>query len=156
MPDDEFKDLDVFGKRFNQNKENIKQEKRSITKNNNLVERKTFLKKIIKSLGREILFFCRLFFKKKFSYIKSNIIMYTSNKQRSSGFKIVETKKQRKNKVIITRKRIPIKSTIRFKKNIASSCLYFFNLDNKNELDEPKIKGHTILKESIWDFPHKK
>lgn len=74
-------------------------------------------------------------------------------------YKIVETRKQRFNKVIITRRRVPyyyinenVFSSIRPKKSI-----YYLSLkDDEHGGTFIKKTSHKALDESIWDFPVQK
>jgi len=75
-------------------------------------------------------------------------------KIQKSAYKIVETKKERRNKTIITRRRIPIDYNpleLQPKKTDLGALFYLtFKNDNAQEANP---EAYTRLKNSVWDFP---
>ena len=103
--------------------------------------------------------FCNFF--KKISLWKNNRQTYSlkkSLKQNSDhiGYKIVEFKKEKRNKIVVVRKRIPYifnPANISNKKTEMGS-MYYLSLTGEDE--NPQSESYIRLKKSIWDFPHKK
>lgn len=118
---------------------------------------KKFLKKsyeVTKKLSKKIL----LIVKTKYNSAKKQIIEYNEARKGKIAYKIVETKKEKRNKIIIVRKRVPINTHLNNKiSNNLNPSIYYCRLkpEEKN-ICEKNIIGHTRLKKSIWDFPMKK
>ena len=78
-------------------------------------------------------------------------------KNQNKCYKIVETKKQRRNKIIIIRKRVPFEYNpleLNSKKANLGTIFYLTFKEDSNQ--ETKSEAYTIIKDSIWDFPTEK
>ena len=165
MSKDEFEDLKNFGKTIE-----IKPKQKKVEDKNQLVIKKTkfeikkFLKVILVKICKALI----LFFKKLLegsyrlsSEIKRKYENWNIKKQSQSNkcYKIVETKKQRRNKVIIIRKRVPAKyvSNNLVTKDPNIGALFYLSIKDKEDGGiETSSENYTSLKESVWDFPIKK
>jgi len=164
LSDNEFKELQNFGK----NEEKI------VDKNKITVDYKTVIKKflvfLINNFKKIIYFliketkllfnFLNLFLKEYFNKRKKKkIIIKYKLKDPVFGHKIVEIKKQRRNKTIIIRKRVPFfydTKNIQPKINKNAALFYMALKTDKNGNHETKPETYTHLKESVWDFPIEK
>gem|GEM_PF-4809321 len=89
-------------------------------------------------------------FKIDLRIIKKNFKIKTNKKDYS--YKIIETKKQRGNKTVIIRKRVPFYFDInRYKSDLndINSVFYLAEKDRNSEDSE----HYFFVKKSIWDFP---
>jgi len=174
LSDNEFKDLQNFGKTIEKKPENTK---KIIVK-----ERKDFSKKIkpiFSILKKKVLVFGIKLIKntiatgewthKKIKAIvnrakqlnahpkKIKFTQKPKQKIQKNAYKIVETKKERRNKIIIIRKRVPFKydplEPYHKKANIGT--IFYLSFKGDNDI-ETKSEAYTILKDSIWDFPTEK
>lgn len=168
MKEEEYADLNVLKKRFdqktNENHNKIKKKRKNFEIK---LENKSFKKTLIR--------YATSFFKNLFSFskkttkkiieisskqhkkVRKHVNEYIKNKQKNIAFKIVETKKEKRNKVVIVRKRVPIESSINFKPIDSRPSLYYCSLHpEENKFCEKKIIGHVKLEKSVWDFPIKK
>ncbi len=170
MKDEEYADLNVLKKRFDQKtNENYNKVKKKRKKFEIKLEKRSFKKTLIRyanSYFKKILYFSKTFLKKIFETSnkqyekgKKRFNEYILSRQKNIAFKIVETKKQKKNKVVIVRKRVPIEQNINFnfkQINLRPSLYYCSLHPDENKVCEKKIIGHVKLKKSVWDFPIKK
>ncbi len=164
MNESEFEELNKLGdkivqknnKKSKKNKKlNLKIKKISI-KSNKKISVKILLKKIFKKT--------KIQFRNIINYLKRiNHILFLKikalnlEKIDNKAYKIVESKKQRRNKVVIVRKRVPINNKIDSKIEKNSACFYYINLESDDKKDGIlQINSHVSLKKSIWDFPFKK
>ena len=177
MSSDEFQDLQKFGTGIIQ--------KPDKDKKNNDIElqedkvKEIIISEIVISNFRKILLFlhkifCRfskllidkknIFSKKIKDYLYfHNIKKYNKKLNRKKSisrcYKIVETKKEKKDKTIIIRRRVPIDNIIEksLLPNDNIKGLYFLKVhssENGSEIIEPV--EHVGMKKSVWDFPLKK
>lgn len=157
MNADDFKELKKFGTCIEKTNEEIIKEKPK--KKINL---KIFLRKIYNLF---ISFFRWLYIKTKSIFIKiknwftfkkdlrkiKKSIKFRS-KKKDLGYKIVETKKQRGDKTIIIRKRVPFSFDIdsyKSKLNANHSVFYL----SENDRNATTSEYYYFVKKSIWDFP---
>ena len=169
MDNDEFNDLEKFGKVIEKPpEENAIKEK----KKENISSKKNF-KKIALKIFRILFYFAkRLTFKFKklllniFEFFKTKreirnrykAVVKKHRKRKDISYKIVETKKQRGNKTIIVRRRVPSyfdTSSLVVKSNNAMGNIYYLSLNEESGQENNQIKhdSYTILKKSVWDFP---
>lgn len=164
MTEGEFEELNKLGNKIVQknNKKNNKNKKLKLKikkisiKSNKKISVKILLKKIFRKT--------KIQFRNIINYLKrinpiSSLKLKALNleKRNNKAYKIVESKKQRRNKVIIVRKRVPINNKIESKIVKNSACFYYINLDSDDKKDGIlQINRHISLKKSIWDFPFKK
>ena len=160
MNANEFQDLQKFGS----NIEKITDEiiKKESKKNNLKYLFKCFLKKInnlfvsffkwmyimIKSSFIKIKQ-C-LIFKRDLRIIKRNFTIKSNKKGYS--YKIIETKKQRGNKTVIIRKRVPFYFDINSYKSDLNNIAGVFYLSEKDRNTDCS-EHYFLVKKSIWDFP---
>ena len=92
------------------------------------------------------------------NHSRRKIGLTTRPKQKTHriAYKIVETRKQRRNKMIIIRKRVPFEYNhlvLQPKKTDLGALFYLtFKEDNATET---RPEAYTRLKDSVWDFPIK-
>jgi hypothetical protein len=157
LSNNEYEDLKIFGKSI----DNKNRQKDLVYKNKTFIKKSRFdIKKILfKVLKISILFLKKL---KRWSIKLLRIVIqkysvFISKRQKKSDIflKIVETKKQRGNKVILVRKSVPYKyipEKICYNKPNLNS-LYYLSVNAKDDgtinIDK---ENYTSLKESIWDF----
>ena len=168
MKEEEYADLNVLKKRFdqksNEKPNRIKKERKKFEiqlENKSL--KKTFIK-YANSFFKNLFYFSKTINKeiykisyKEYEKVKKRIDVFIKSRQKNIAFKIVETKKQKRNRVIIVRKRVPIGSKIDFTPTDSRPSIYYCSLNpEENKSCEKKIIGHVKLKKSIWDFPIKK
>lgn len=165
MGDNEFSDLEKFGKVLEKpSVENSPKEK----KKGEVLPKKDLKKlalKILKSLWRFVKILAKKtkdFLVKIFVFLKTKRqirrrykeVIKRNKKSNNVSYKIVETKKQRGNKTIIVRRRVPsyfdIKNPI--PKTHLMGSIYYLSLDKDSE-NEVRNASYTILKKSVWDFP---
>ena len=174
MSDNEFKDLQNFGKTIEKKPENTKKiivkEKENYSKQ---------FKPIFSILKKKVLVFGIKLIKntiatgewthKKIKTIvnrakqrntlpkKIKFTQKPKQKIQKNAYKIVETKKERRNKTIIIRRRIPIDyNPLELQpKKTDLGALFYLTFKNDNA-QETKHEAYTILKDSIWDFPTEK
>jgi len=91
-----------------------------------------------------------LIFKRDLRIIKRNFKINTNKKGYS--YKIVETKKQKGNKTIIIRKRVPFYFDINSYKSDLNNINGVFYLSEKDRNTE-ESNHYFLVKKSIWDFP---
>ena len=157
MSDNEFKDLQNFGKTIEKKPEDTKKiivkEKRNLS---------TQIKPIIlylkkKTLNIVIRLIKYIMATSKWTHKKIKSIEFLKHNTQKKVYKIVETKKQRRNKIIIIRKRVPFKydplEPYHKKANIGT--IFYLSFKGDNDI-ETKAEAYTILKDSIWDFPTEK
>ena len=159
MTDDEFKELNTFGEKIEKKTNNKNDLKREETKVDKKVKKQNIII-LLRKIKKSIFVYFRFFLIKMF-LLSKNIKLFFYKKignisfknKRNIGYKIVETKKQKRNKVIITRKRMPITISNLSKNKIKKPCIYYYkiNLEKKT-----KVKKYSKLKDSVWDFPLKK
>lgn len=110
-----------------------------------------FIKKIVKKINFS---FTKikdwLIFKKDLMIIKKNFNFKI--KRKCYSYKIVETKKQRGNKTIIVRKRVPFYFDINSFKSSFNDFNSVFYLSGKDR-KEGDSNNYFFKKNSIWDFP---
>ena len=161
MSADEFQELKKFATGIEKtNQEVVKKEPKK--KNNLKFLFKIFLRKIytffisflkwtyIKTKTILIQLKKWISFKKDLRKIKKN--MKLRFKKKDISYKIVETKKQKGNKTIITRKRVPFYFDINSYKSELSNMHGVFYLSEK-EKDTKNSEYYYFVKKSIWDFP---
>lgn len=185
MDDNEFQDLQMFGQSIEVQPEQksitseikkpvVAQLKIRRPKNNyNKYFKKIscFFTKIFRKIAKKIrikLKDFKCFFNKKISNFNKKIGLWVHNrkiyslknslKQNSDliGYKIVEFKKEKKNKIVIVRKRIPYildSLDIKNKKSDVGS-LYYLSVHDEDQ--DVSAESYARLKKSVWDFPHKK
>lgn len=168
MSDNEFKDLQNFGKTIEKKPEN---NKKIIVK-----EKKNYSKQFKPILKKKLLLFGIKLIKntiatgewihKKIKTIANRIKQRNANQKKikftkkpkqkiqKNAYKIVETKKERRNKMIIIRRRIPIDyNPLELQpKKTDLGALFYLTFKNDNN-QETKSEAYTILKGSVWDFP---
>jgi len=169
LDNDEFNDLEKFGKVIEKpSEENTIKEK----KKENISSKKNF-KKIALKIFRALFYFAKRL-SLKLKKLLLNIIEFFKTKRELSSrykaavkkhrkrkdisYKIVETKKQRRNKTVIVRRRVPSyfdASGLVVKSNNAMGNIYYLSLNEEPEQENTQIKhdSYTILKKSVWDFP---
>jgi hypothetical protein len=154
---DEFQELKKFGTGIEKtNQEIIKKEPKK------KINLKNFLRKIYKLI---ISFFRWLHIKTKSTLIKiKNWLAFKKDlrkikksirfryKRKDLGYKIVETKKQRGNKTVITRKRVPFYFDINSYKSELNNISGIFYLSEKDK-NAATSEYCYFVKKSIWDFP---
>jgi len=91
-----------------------------------------------------------LIFKRDLSIIKRNFTIKYNKKGYS--YKIIETKKQRGNKTVIIRKRIPFYFDINSYKSDLNNINGVFYLSEKDR-NTDDLEHYFLVKKSIWDFP---
>ncbi|MCJ7571176.1 MAG: hypothetical protein MUO82_04800 [Candidatus Thermoplasmatota archaeon] len=161
MNANEFQDLQKFGTNIEKiTDEIIKKEPKK--KNNLKYFFKCFLKKIytllisfikwmyIKIKSSFIKIKNWLLFKRDLRIIKRNFKIKTNKKGYS--YKIVETKKQRGNKTVIIRKRVPFYFDINSYKSDLNNIngVFYLSEKDRNVVDSEYC---FFVKKSIWDFP---
>ncbi len=179
MDEKELKDLQMFGMGIeytetnDQNKKDKTFDQTSFNAKPQKKKQKFSFKKILNIFQKKIIkyFFktCKLFFTKTRNFYHIIRFWKFKRKLNSQGkkfdhskifYKIVETRKQRFNKIIITRKRVPyyyindsVFSVLKPKK-----AIYYLSLkDDSQGGTFIKKTAHRGLDESVWDFPfHKK
>ena len=166
MKEEEYADLNELNKVFKKKPLNENKSKKNKAKIK-ITNKKSILKKILsftKKIAVKFLNISNKYLKKTFEIsrlkiekTKKQINEYTEARRGKIAYKIVETKKKKRNKIIITRKRVPIEKNINFENRDLNPSIYYCRLvPEENKICEKKIIGHTRLKDSIWDFPHKK
>ena len=158
MDSDEFTNLETFGKSLKKPDDGVIVKSK---KKNKKFSKKT-IKKVSTKTHQLFSFFLKWLYKKIHMFLVKSIKW---SKQQTStwklfrtkkiGYKIVETKKQGWNKIIIVRKRVPINfNTVELKtKKINPSGIYYLNIKSDESGNTEGIsQNHCILKESIWDF----
>ncbi len=169
---EEYSDLnklrEQFEKKPNIEKKEIKKpnriRKNRSTKDYTLQKSLIFTKKYSKKIFRNIFLITKKITKTtikivkiKIENAKKEIEEFNKFNREKKAYKIVETKKEKRNKIIIVRRRVPIEKKINLKKLNFNPQIYYYQLKpEENKICEKKIIGHTRLKESIWDFPMKK
>ncbi len=154
MSDNEFKDLQNFGKTIEKNSENkekiIVKEKKNHSKQ---------IKKILIYLGKKTYNLTKILLKYSISTgrwinIKIKSAKLPRKKNQNKRYKIVEIKKQKRNKIVIIRKRVQLEyNKISQNSNKAKlGKIYYLTLKDENN-QVTKQEAYTILKDSIWDFP---
>jgi hypothetical protein len=156
---DEFAELQKFGNSVEKKvKLKTEKEKQKIILENITYEKKVDFSKLINYLEKfgEIL---ELIILKIFQITKD----YYEKRQKTKiqkknkiAYKIVETKKERRNKVIITRRRVPINLPINLKQNTIAKSFYFISIKEDDGTNKTKESEYKHLKKSIWDFPIEK
>ena len=170
MSDSEYKDLQSFGKTIAKKPEN--KTKECIKVNKKYFEK---LKPVISNIKKITIILSIKFIKAIISFgdwtgknikkakkhriqlKKIKIIKHPWRKTCEIGYKIVETKKQHRNKIIITRRRVPIDYNpleLQSKKTDLGALFYLTFKDDSNTETKPEV--YTQLKESILDFPTEK
>ena len=160
MSDDEFKHLQNFGKTIEN--QSVKEPKESKPKNN--FSFKFDKKKInynFKKIYKRIIF-TKIRLKKhidglnfkKIKLPKVDISIPKTKKNYVRCYRIIEKKKQRRNKITIVRKRVPFK--IDFSELDASKTdlddLFSFTFESGLYFNRQKTTENHKLKSSIWDF----
>lgn len=154
MSEKEFKDLQNFGKTIEKNSENT--EKIIVKEKKNHLKQ---IKKILIHLGRKTYNGAKILLKYSIStggwiYIKIKSITLPRKKKQYKCYKIVEITKQKRNKIVIIRKRVQFEYN-KFTQNLNRAKLgkiYYLTLKDGNN-QETKQEAYTILKDSVWDFP---
>ena len=73
------------------------------------------------------------------------------NTKKSYSYKIIEIKKQRGNKTIIIRKRVPFLNINNYKYNLNNiNGMFYLSKKDRNTKDS---EHYFIVKKSVWDFP---
>ena len=147
MNANEFQDLQKFGS----NIEKITDEiiKKKPKKINNLFV--SFFKRMYKKIKSSFIKIKNwLIFKRDLSIIKRNFTIKYNKKGYS--YKIIETKKQRGNKTVIIRKRIPFYFDINSYKSDLNNINGVFYLSEKDR-NTDDLEHYFLVKKSIWDFP---
>ena len=163
MNSDEFNDLEKFGKVIENTpkKESVKVKKKEKTqlkisiKGNGFkfVKKGSDLVRYLSYKSKILLFNINNFLKKKKEIRKRyRTVLKRNRKKKNIGYKIVETKKQRGNKTIIIRKRVPsfFDDLDLSKQSAPMANMYYLS---SNENTDVKNEPYTILKKSVWDFP---
>jgi len=156
LSDNEFKDLQNFGKVIEKKPENntkvIVKEKKNFYKQLKPVF--SYIKKKTLILATKLLKYTIIASKGIYKKIKSTKL--PKLRTQNYAYKIVETKKQRRNKTIIVRKRVPYKYDhlgLNPKKSNLGTLFYLSFKEDSNQ--ETKSEAYTRLKDSVWDFPIK-
>ena len=171
MKSDEFNELQKFGSELSQKpkQEFEKKESISVKQTNEPIEinLSDIFKRIIIGIFKIGKWFCKKiyrFFNLLISKIKrwNNLqkIETTSKfsifKKKKYAYKIVETKKVKRNKVIIIRRRVPLDLRIgntQFEP-IRKGAVYYLSIKkDENGIDEIKPVAYPGLRSSVWDFP---
>lgn len=164
MKDNEFKELNIFGEKIERKNEN-----KNCSKNKELkTNKKDIKKKLIRSIERHsknFLIFLKSLYKKIIitilkdtqKKIQNKINSFRLENKKNIGYKIIETKKERRNKVIIIRKRVPIKLNININTRNEKPSLYYYNLKTEKDKNcKSNISEYIKIKRSVWDFPLEK
>jgi len=179
LDDKELKDLQLFGNNID-TKPEIKKE--IIVKDEIAYKTiKTFnnskKKKVVKILNiyfiklgllfyvstKKISKYLFLFFKKSFCNFRNwnNKRRYYSKKNlknKKKVYRLVETRKNRRNKTIIIRKRVlvSIESKGFFHNHADPNGLYYVSINNDEQgNNKTKPESYVLLKDSVWNFPIK-
>jgi hypothetical protein len=168
LSSNDFSDLQNFGKTIN-NKS--KYETKNVKKNKN---KKDFseiyflkLKLFIKQIVKLVVYIIKLSIKKVTISIRKTKKNKTTkpivkpkkqikNIEENIGFKIIEKKRQRRNKTIITRKRVPINYKLKKSqmREINLCALYYLSIkDDETGIQEIDKEKYCSIKKSVWDFP---
>ena len=168
MDSNEFGDLEKFGKVIERPPEKEKVKVKKKVKRNPDV---TFKKVSFKILNKLFYFVRRVAVKIKSLFVKLNVILKEKReirkryrlavkrhrKKKDTCYKIIETKKQRGNKTIIVRRRVPacFDTSDLVPKTSSMGSIYYLSLDEESEKQNIQVKhdSYTILKKSVWDFP---
>jgi hypothetical protein len=168
LSNSEFNDLEEFGKIIEKpEKKDNTREKKKIKISLDLqviivifIKFFYFIKKLlikIKVLVLNILAYFRI--KKEMKKRCRESFTKRNRKNKHHGYKIIETKKQRGNKTVIVRKRVPfyLDNLNLVKKYSTRGIIYYLSLNEETEQDCAQVKhnSYTILKKSVWDFPVK-
>ena len=175
MDDKELQKLKSFGNNFeksikrnnnnsNSNNFNNRNKDKSVVIKSPKINIFVLLKKILLFIRKNIKFLFIIFRNKFYSMkYKNQISNYkiSSNLKNSnkviSGYRIIETCKQKGNKTIIVRKRVlvPIdKQLLNPVRNDLGSLFYITFKDDS--FKNFKTEAYSRLKKSVWDFPLKK
>lgn len=176
MSSDEFSDLQNFGKTIDQKpKDDAKKE---VKKKKDISEK---IRSIPKFSARKIIDFTKQLLKCIITIVKCSskkvknrfrnshqhkiqkIAVFSKKRpnkiKNSTCYKIVETKKQRWNKTIITRRRVPVgykTGNMQVKRNNLGALFYLtFKFDETGN-QEIKPEEYCTIKKSVWDFPIEK
>lgn len=168
MNSDEFNDLEKFGKVIEKppEKDNAKA-KRKVKRNPDINFKKLsltvfhklfcFIRNLIVKLKIVFAKILTFFKTKKEAKKRYKAVVKRNRKQKDIGYKIIETKKQRGNKTIIVRRRVPsyFDTTHLVAKTNPVGSIYYISLDKESEQENTGIKhnSYSILKKSVWDFP---
>ena len=168
MNSNEFNDLEKFGKVIEKppEKDTIKLKKR-VRRNPSISLRKVsanisnkllcFIRDILVKINNILARITKILKEKKEIRKRYKIVVKRHRKRKDLSYKIVETKKQRGNKTIIVRRRVPAyfdtSSLVPKTSNMAS--VYYLSLDEESEKQTTQVKhdSYTTLKKSVWDFP---
>ena len=168
MNSDEFNDLEKFGKVIEKPPEQDSVKIKKKVKKNQDINFKTAFKKIFNKI---FCFIRKNLVKTKKAFVKIKTIikekkeirkryklaLKRNRKSNDIHYKIVETKKQKRNKTIIVRRRVPdyYDTSILSSKKGHLASIYYLSLEgqSKNENAQVKHDSYTILKKSVWDFP---
>jgi len=169
LENDEFKELNMFGERFEQKDDNKKESDKNYSKENEYKLNKhhiiRFLFRVSKIIIKKSIRLIRsifgriviIAFKKISTILKKKVTDLELKNKKDIGYKITEVKKVKRNKVIIIRKRVPISINHICKNRTSKPCIYYYSLNsNKKEINLQEINKYSNLKESVWDFPIKK
>lgn len=170
MSDNEYKDLQSFGRTIEKKQEIKTKEKKSFiqTIKPAIIYFKKVAKIVVIKLWK-ITFTISKWIYKKIKRVATKIktrkqyrrkirfVMQPRQKKQKIAYKIVETKKQRRNKIVITRKRIPFEyNPLEVQPKKTELGALFYLTFKGDDAEETKPEAYTRLKESIWDFPIKK
>lgn len=169
MDNDEFNDLEKFGKVIEKppEKNTVKEKKKEV------VSSKKYSKKIALKILKVLFYFAKRLSLKLKELLSKTLVFFKTKKEikkrykaavkrhrkhKDISYKIVETKKQRGNKTVIVRRRVPSyfdTSSLVAKPNNAMGNIYYLSLNEESEQENTRIKhgSYTVLKKSVWDFP---
>ena len=164
MKDDEFAELGILGNRLNKSNEEIKIKKKESNFRFKKINSKFSFKKFLIIIFRKIVILFKCFITKFYNIsknliikIKHKLVEFNFKRRKNISYKIIELKKEKRNKVIIIRKRVPMNTIINKKIDLSKPSLYYCSIDSdeiKNYCTD--IICHDKLKKSIWDFPIKR
>ena len=168
MSNDEFSDLEKFGKVIEKppekektrvkkkEKKNVQIDWGKITKSD-LSKLFCFLRNIAVKIKQKFLKLISLIKTKREIRKRYKAIVKRNKNRKDIGYKIVETKKQRGNKTVIVRRRVPIyfDTSKLVAKPSSMGSIYYLRLDEESKNLENTVKhnSYDILKKSVWDFP---
>jgi len=177
LNDKELQDLQLFGNKIE--KPLIKQEGKKKISHDFSYEKKPIKKHILKKYFSIIrkklpiisyqilkkLIILSKWILKKIIIIETKIQIWIINKKYKSlknkkeikkTYQLIETRKKRRNKIIIVRKRVLIPYDIQkltSKKPDIGTIYYMALKEDEDDKQKTKPEAYTKLKDSVWDFP---
>jgi len=162
LTDDEFEELGLLGNRLNRNQI---QENKNKKKNLKIkINKKLSIKNLLKIAIKKIIYSLKWLIKKILNKsillsikLKEYLEKQKQLKSNKIAYKIIEIKKEKRNKVIIIRKRVPINYIINTKIRMKNPSIFYCDIDSEEIKNvNSEIVTYDKLKNSIWDFPIKR